>query len=182
MTDFIIEAHNAIAQRSTDVWIVGDFALGKNTAEMRRIFDKMNGRKHLIIGNHDKKEVLRLPWSSEPKYRHTVEDNGRNIFLDHLCSRSWPGMYRGHYHFYGHTHGRLPSHGRSMDIGIDSWGYAPIRADEAIERMKEWNSDFDTYAPERNEIITCSEENVAPGFYHPEHRDDPAYDALVIRR
>lgn len=182
MTEFMIEAHNAVAERGTDVYIVGDFAIGKDFKAKQKIFDKMKGRKHLIYGNHEKNDTMRLGWSSEPKFMHTVEDNGRHIALCHYAIRSWPGMYRGHYHFYGHTHGRLPSHGRSMDVGVDSWGYAPVRADDVIARMIEWNSDFETYAPERKEIIDCAENNMPPGFYLPELREDPAYEALVVRR
>ena len=182
MTDYLIQQHNAVAERSTEVYILGDFALGRNTAEMRRIFDRMNGRKHLIVGNHDKKDVLRLPWSSDPKVRTTVNDNGRFIFLDHLAVHSWPGMFRGTYHFYGHTHGKLPSRGRSIDVGVDSWDFTPVRADDAIARMHQWNSDFETYAPERKEIIDSPDTNLPPGYYRPELREDPAYDGPSLRR
>lgn len=182
MTDALIEAHNAVASRTTNVYIIGDFAVGKDEKAKRRIFDKMNGRKHLIIGNHEKNDTLRLGWASEPSYRKTVIDNGRSIFLDHLCARSWPGMYREAYHFYGHTHGRLPSHGRSMDVGIDSWGYAPVTADDAIARMVEWNSDFETYAPERRDIINCADDNFPPDMYSPLMRDDPEYDVALRPR
>jgi hypothetical protein len=48
--------------------------------------------------------------------------------------------------------------------------------------MKEWNSDFETYAPERREIIDSADTNMPPGFYRPELREDPAYEALVVRR
>ena len=159
MHEAMLEAHNARADKSTDVYIIGDFAYRADEKSLRKIFDKMRGRKHLILGNHDNKEVLRLPWSSHPKPWLTVKDAEKKIFLCHYAVASWPGMYKQHYHLYGHTHGKLPSHGRSIDVGVDAWNLSPVTADEAIARMKVWNSDFDSYWPERTSVITSAEEN-----------------------
>jgi hypothetical protein len=39
-----------------------------------------------------------------------------------------------------------------MDIGVDSWGYEPVTPDEAIQAMKKYNRDFNTYIPEMDKI------------------------------
>ncbi|MCS4088976.1 metallophosphoesterase [Rhizobium sp. BK176] len=182
MNEYMIEAHNARASNSTDVYILGDFACGHKLdgAQIRKVFEKLKGRKHLIIGNHDEKnqDILGLRWSSRPSFMKMVKDKDRSILLCHYALRSWPGLFYDAYHFYGHTHGRLPSQGRSMDVGVDSWNLSPRTASEIIERMRNWNPDFETYAPERKTLITCAEENQPGEEYVPERRTDPEYNAL----
>lgn len=176
MHDAIIEAHNARAERSTDVYFLGDFAGPCDDKELEKVFNAMKGRKHLVIGNHDNRAVLRLRWSSQVKPWNTVKDGDRRIFLCHYAIHSWPGMYNGHYHFYGHTHGKLPSHGRSIDVGLDSWQLAPRTADEIIARMAEWNPDFDSYTPERRKVILSADDNAPEAeAYEPELRNAPGY-------
>lgn len=178
MHEALIEAHNARASNSTNVYMIGDFAYGHKVdeAQIRKVFEKLKGRKHLILGNHDNRATLNLRWSSEPRPWHTVKDGDRRIFLCHYAIHSWPGFYNGDYHFYGHTHGKLPSRGRSMDVGVDSWNLAPVTASEVIARMKEWNTDFDTYTPERKTVITCAEDNTPEASeYVPEMRNAPGY-------
>ena len=36
-------------------------------------------------------------------------------------------------HLYGHTHGALEEMGRSMDVGVDSWNYSPVRLSYALD-------------------------------------------------
>jgi calcineurin-like phosphoesterase family protein len=179
MHEYMIEEHNKLASNSTDVYIVGDFAYSRKLDEVqvRKVFEKLKGRKHLIVGNHDNNSIIRnLRWSSAPSSEKLVNDNGRNIYLNHYALRSWPGIYAGHFHFYGHTHGKLPSNGRSIDVGVDAWNLRPVTASEVIARIKDWNADFQTYTPERKSVITCAEDNVPEGYdYVPEPRNEPGY-------
>lgn len=153
MDDSLIKLHNERVERSDDVWFLGDFGHG-DEKYLSRIFNRLKGRKHLVVGNHDRKEVLRLNWSSAPRHKAVVKDQGRTVVLSHYPERSWDKMYRGSFHHFGHTHGKLPGIGRSTDVGVDAWGFRPVTADETIERMMSWNHDFDSYAPEFDQVIT----------------------------
>lgn len=181
MHEYMIESHNARATNQTDVYILGDFVYGKKSKEIEekhvtKIFEALKGRKHLILGNHDNNQMtLNQRWSSPPCFSKVVNDNGRRIFLCHYAIHSWPGFYNGTFHFFGHTHGKLPTHGKMMDVGVDAWGLSPVNADQVIARMKDWNSDFDTYTPERRTVITCAEENAPDDDYVPELRNAPGY-------
>ncbi|HMJ29829.1 MAG TPA: hypothetical protein VK512_14035 [Xanthobacteraceae bacterium] len=41
--------------------------------------------------------------------------------------RVWPRQRRGALMLYGHSHGRLPGNQQSMDIGVDTMGWSPVR-------------------------------------------------------
>jgi calcineurin-like phosphoesterase family protein len=176
MNEAIVELHNARADKSTDCYFLGDFAISDDDREVRKCFDAMKGSKHLIVGNHDRSNmVLNLPWSTIRPW-HTVKDGPYKIYLSHIGAESWDGIHNGRFHFYGHTHGKKVSHGRSIDVGVDPWDFSPVTAREAIAKMMAFNRDFDSYVPERQEIIRSPEQNVPENdYYYPEPRNEPGY-------
>lgn len=49
----IIENHNALVEETDVVWMLGDMIMGDIEAGLNLV-SKINGRKHLICGNHDR--------------------------------------------------------------------------------------------------------------------------------
>lgn len=130
----IIDNWNALVRPTDTVWHLGDFA-GEDVAfdYVASVFRKLNGRKRLIVGNHDSEEVrAKLPWESVDEVR-TIVAPGCKIVLCHYPFREWNGYFAGDLHFHGHTHGKLPSSRRSWDCGVDHKGFMP-RTFEAIRK------------------------------------------------
>ncbi len=48
------------------------------------------------------------------------------VVASHYPMRQWQGWPSGAIHLYGHVHGTLAEQGRSTDVGVDSWDFAPI--------------------------------------------------------
>lgn len=123
----MIERWNAVVSPDDLVYHLGDFALGLNNPDrVRGIFSRLHGRKHLIYGNHDimrdgrlHPTILGLEWAARPEAIMFVQDEGERVVLSHYAQRAWQGHLKGSWHFYGHAHGRLPSEGRSRDVGVD---------------------------------------------------------------
>jgi calcineurin-like phosphoesterase family protein len=141
MTEVMIERWNAVVGPHDDVWHLGDFAYRMRPEAVERVFRRLRGRKHLIVGNHDDKHVLRLAWSSEPKDRRAVRVPGEAlpVICDHYAMRTWPKAHYGAVHLYGHSHGALPGMGRSVDVGVDVWDFRPVRLEElrpVLERQQ----------------------------------------------
>lgn len=122
--DLTVEAWNATVAPGDTVYHLGDFALGPFEAA-EKIFRRLNGRKCLVVGNHDRKS-RRLPWAEVHDGIREVAVEGRHLVLCHYPMRSWPRAFRGSLHLYGHTHGRLPGTTQSCDVGVDVWGYRPV--------------------------------------------------------
>lgn len=124
------------------VWHLGDFAYGGGHARAREIFDRLRGRKHLVVGNHEA-QGLRLPWAVPPVQACTVhvQDPGmaraQAVYLAHCAHRVWPGMHRGDLHLYGHSHGTLSGTAASLDVGVDCWDWRPVRLSEIREALAE---------------------------------------------
>jgi calcineurin-like phosphoesterase family protein len=105
---------------------LGRFRASLSCRQTAELFASLNGKKHLIRGNHDDKRTLALPWES-------VRDNAFesidsiNCVLCHFALRTWPKIRKGALMLYGHSHGRLPGNVQSCDIGVDVMGFAPVR-------------------------------------------------------
>ncbi len=63
--------------------------------------------------------------------------NDHVIVLCHYAMRGWHHSFRGSWHLYGHSHGRLPDDpaAQSMDVGVDTHEFRPWHLDEIAARM-----------------------------------------------
>lgn len=113
MNEYMIEKWNAKVKKKDEVVILGDFSLG-NVPETQKVLERLPGKLHLILGNHDhvmqnkKMDLSRFVW-----VRHYAEmsDNGRKVILCHYPISCYNGQYQldkaGHpktYMLYGHVH------------------------------------------------------------------------------
>jgi calcineurin-like phosphoesterase family protein len=134
MDDAMVAAWNAVVHTNDVVWHLGDFAFRCHPQRAKEIFDALNGIKHLVVGNHDKKPTLALGWAEVIPFRHLVVD-GVQINLSHYAMRVWPGLHRGAVMLYGHSHGTLPGSRATLDVGVDNVGFAPVDLPEILGRM-----------------------------------------------
>ena len=142
MDDVLVRRWNASVGRSDTVWHLGDFSLGPpGTAS--RVFRRLNGRKHLVRGNHDGTDVLSCPWASVADLASQKID-GVRLILCHYPMLAWQGSshnYDGQVHSihcHGHVHGtprnsRVPHQDiHRVDVGVDMHAYAPISAEAVV--------------------------------------------------
>ena len=54
----IIQNWNSVVTKSDLVYILGDVSLGCPQEKLIDYFKRLNGAKHLIIGNHDRKKEM----------------------------------------------------------------------------------------------------------------------------
>jgi len=126
MDDTMIELWNSVVQPEDHVWHLGDFGHKLDDQRMRTIFQKLNGSKSLIVGNHDHAGTLSLRWRERPEFMTFTAIDGLRVHLSHYALRTHQGAFRGAVNFYGHSHGRLPGHRLGCDVGVDAWDYLPV--------------------------------------------------------
>lgn len=126
MNDHLVMAWNDTVRPQDDVWHLGDFCWFEREAEA--FFSRLNGKKRLIVGNHDHRKARRLPWVSV-NYAHKLRAEGKAIYLSH-----YPVVgFREEFHFHGHQHNRTPCRlPRQVDVGVDAWGMRPVSLHAAI--------------------------------------------------
>lgn len=121
MNEAMIADWNAVVGPSDDVYHLGDFGF-KGEDDLDTIWWRLNGHKHLVVGNHDKKnpKVLKLPWESVSDLK-VVKKDERKLVLCHYPMESWPSMWKGSAHLHGHCHGTLRRKmAKRYDVGVDA--------------------------------------------------------------
>jgi calcineurin-like phosphoesterase family protein len=110
-----------------EVWHLGDFA--RTAAAAASVFPRLNGVKHLVLGNNDPPEIRALGWRSIGPYAE-IQIEGLKLVLCHYPFRSWNGMHRGAINLHGHSHGRLKPLPRQYDVGVDVRNFRPVTLTE----------------------------------------------------
>ena len=131
MNEVIIDNWNKNVKRNDCIYHLGDFSF-YNKKSYNNIFDRLNGNKFLIRGNHDKYACKGWIWV---KNYSELKINNISVILSHYSHRVWNKSNHGSFHLYGHSHGHLPPNGKSFDVGVDCWGYNPINFDEVMWAM-----------------------------------------------
>lgn len=146
MDDGICFRWNSVVKRCDTVYCLGDFALswGKRSVErIDTLLARLNGSKHLIVGNHDRAEVTRNKrWQTVEHYKEIKVDTGdvhkQRIVMCHYAMRTWNQMHRGSIMLHGHSHGNLSDiGGRIMDVGVDCHDYRPISLETVLDKMRD---------------------------------------------
>ena len=122
MNQLLINNWNQQVKDDDTVYILGDFSFLKTEMTIE-IIKQLNGKKHLIKGNHDK-------WAKDEslieKYFESISDykeiyfNKKLIVLFHYPIVEWRNMHYGSWHLFGHVHGKGNYEGKCLDIGIDA--------------------------------------------------------------
>ena len=133
--EWLIKKWNETIKREDLVYILGDVCLG-NRARTESILKRLNGKKFLIYGNHDKscKGLERyFIWAGdikEAKFNHDqfpFIDEGETFCVEllHYPMAAWNRRTHGTCHVHGHCHGSADKMNDEslelrVDVGFDS--------------------------------------------------------------
>lgn len=136
MDSRLIENWNNKIGVDDDVFHIGDFCFA-DQEKGQSILDRLNGRKHLVLGNHDKVGRRLKGWQWIKDY-HEMTIDGQFIVLCHYAMRVWNKSHHGAWMLYGHSHGSLPDdpNALSFDVGVDCHNYVPLNMNDVRRIMK----------------------------------------------
>ena len=160
-----IEAHDEALIRNwneavgidDDVWILGDISW-HGPMKTVEILKRLNGVKHLCIGNHDYKllrnQDVRACFAEITPYRE-IEVDGWGVVLCHYPIPCYNKHFYGWIHLYGHVHNGMewnmmkqvqyqmkalydsPCHMYNVGCMIPGMDYTPRTLQEILERFEE---------------------------------------------
>ena len=157
MNQELISRWNQTVSPDDTVYYLGDFSLSVDV--VGSITQLLNGRKFLIMGNHDlchpvhKKRALlagelylRAGFESI-ELESRIEIAGQSVLLHHLpyLTPSAPDKYSGKYDKFrpidngqwllcGHIHEKWREQERMINVGVDVWDFYPV-AMTKIEKL-----------------------------------------------
>lgn len=121
-----------------DLWVVGDFAFARveDREKIAQRFAALPGRKHLVLGNHDKAWVRALPWTSQHEIV-LVPDEDTYFFLCHYPMITWPQARYGTIQLFGHVHNNWRGSRNSVNVGVDVWDFVPVQRSDIMRRASQ---------------------------------------------
>lgn len=153
MEKTIIEKWNNKVKKDDVVYVLGDISKDDDESSIK-IFNKLNGIKHLIVGNHDHlilDEIKNSKIFETVKFIDLIIDNDRKVCICHYPLMDWMEFNRQGVLVYGHIHNKTAKNGNpyklmkefysnlpAYNCGVDVCGFEPRTLDELIE-LKEVN-------------------------------------------
>lgn len=129
----LISRWNSKVKPNDTVYHLGDFGFGR-PAFLEDIRNRLNGKIHMIWGNHDKRrtKLVHLFESTQDYLELTLQDkeldtNRAFIVLFHNPILTWNRKHYGSVHLHGHCHGHSQHKDAArIDVGVDCFDYYPI--------------------------------------------------------
>ena len=138
MNRALIANYNAVVHKDDTVYILGDVAHHMPVEDVNKIIKKLNGKKTLIKGNHDKKYDSSL--FEEIRDFKTISVNGHYFALMHYPMLEWPKSHHGSYMLHGHIHSDEAYNLQNLeegilryDVGVDANQYCPVSVNQILQ-------------------------------------------------
>lgn len=100
--DWLIDLWNSTVNKRDVVWVLGDFAISPD--RMKSVGPRLNGIKHLILGNHDRGSPELWRESGFHNTIHAFRKFKEGAVLTHIPVHPTQLEYRWGYNIHGHIH------------------------------------------------------------------------------
>lgn len=132
MNRTLIANYNALVREEDTVYILGDLTYRIPLTEAETLIAKLNGRKHLIKGNHDKNYDKSL-FEEVVDYKQ-IHEYCRHFTLMHYPMLEWAKMRCGSIMLHGHIHNIGIDYNMECkknnilryDVGVDANNFYPV--------------------------------------------------------
>lgn len=152
MNETLINNWNNTVGKDSVVFHLGDICFG-GSAIWESILPRLNGKIHLILGNHEIKNYKNnySKYFESVQEQLTIEVNKKTIILTHfplLCYHGTCGTEMNVWNLMGHVHTLKSNNGgkdferlknlfpTQYDVGVDFNNYTPIHIEQVKEKIK----------------------------------------------
>lgn len=150
MDEVLVFNWNRSVKPQDTVYILGDLFF-RNSVSTEDYLQRLNGKKHLIVGNHDKdwmkKTDLLKYFASVEKFAE-ISDGAHKITLCHYPMMTWNDVAKGGYMIHGHIHNDtgapyfplLRNMPNILNAGVDVNKFCPVHFNALVKnnaRFKE---------------------------------------------
>jgi len=141
MDEYLIYKWNAKVNPNDEVYHHGDFAFASE-GKIREIVRRLNGKIHLIWGNHDK--AIKQSRSLQDEFVWCRDYFALNsmkvpVIMFHYPIMVWDRKHYGSIHTYGHVHSNKSDHHpmlhsleNAFNVGVDVNNFEPIALEDII--------------------------------------------------
>lgn len=132
MDEDLIKKWNEIVDVTDFVYHLGDFAWCK----IGEYCARLNGFIHLVRGSHDKQIGNACSHFTSVQDLLDIKIEDQRITLCHYAMRTWNASHSNSWQLFGHSHGRLISMDKQIDVGVDTHYFYPYSWEEIKTIMR----------------------------------------------
>ena len=139
--EVLIQHFNSIVTTEDTTYFIGDIVMGDDKYYAETLLRRLNGKKYLIKGNHDKK------WKDygifeDIKNIMEIKIDHRILVLCHYPLLSWHHRGSGAIMLHGHIHStgeynkwHIENNIARYDVGVDANNYYPVKIQDIISKF-----------------------------------------------
>lgn len=156
MDEYMVDQWNKTVSKNDTVNLAGDITIQKRNLP---ILNRLNGRKILIMGNHDNHKIKNLvPYFADIRaIDRKNHPSGIRTVTTHVPIHTG-SIGRWGTNIHGHTHAHSLEDPRYFCVCVEQLNYKPIEFTEMIEKIRrrneEWGFEWENKAwvPTRNKM------------------------------
>ena len=139
MNDRLAKLWNLTVEKDDLVYVLGDFTLSRRISVIKKLVNSLNGRKILIMGNHDTrkpKDYVACGFEVATRRPMMVEPG---VILMHEPLMDVSLIAPNYIYFFGHVHSNktlMDEYHNCMCMSVERIGYKPINLDECIRKLR----------------------------------------------
>ena len=138
--EFLIERWNSVVMPEDEVWHLGDVSVIDDNLNL---LNKLNGTKHLIIGNYDEPrlELLKPFFKSIQLDKILTLSTGEEVYLNHYPINGLTNKMN----LIGHIHGLWKVQRNMINVSADAWHFTPISEEQILFCMNGIRKFYDVH-------------------------------------
>jgi calcineurin-like phosphoesterase family protein len=135
----LIKKWNNVVKKDDTIYILGDFTLSHNKDYIKGLCNQLNGKKILILGNHDTrhpKDYIQCGFYAAIRAPILY---GTNVVLAYSPPHV-DEMIDGLSYIHGHTHNKphpLDQHPKVICVSIELTDYQPVELNDILKRLNQ---------------------------------------------
>lgn len=124
----VIKRWNSKVKKTDIVYIIGDFSFA-SPDETKKILGRLNGKKFLISGNHDKssehlsgyfEQIVQIKEINFKRKNYDFLEEDFSVICCHYPMVTWNRKHYGSVNVHGHCHGNIDEYNeKSDDLRVD---------------------------------------------------------------
>lgn len=147
MNETLIKNWNEVISSEDDIYVLGDFFLGTDKNYIHEVLSKLNGKIHLVFGNHDTAAKIREYTNNSlvivEGYAAQITYKKRQFYMSHyptLTASLESNPSQVVFNLFGHTHSKdkfYEDRPYMYNVAIDANDNKPVSIEEINKRIDE---------------------------------------------
>lgn len=136
MNEYMVKKWNSVVNPQDYIYHLGDVTFRYDGA-FQELMSRLNGRKRLILGNHDKiKGNKLLDWFEKVELWKGFKEF--DFTATHIPARL-ESLRDGKFNVHGHTHQRKSPTDHHINVSVEVRDYTPVHIEELWKEIKSIN-------------------------------------------